>query len=157
MPGGRPSTFDKTTFESVCQAIETIPKGLKWILDADDDLPQLRTFYLWLENEGEGEELMQRYRRARNRQAELIIDETLEIADDTSQDTKTVGGDENEREVVNSEWIQRSKVRIETRFKLAGKLDSARWGDKVTNEITGKGGGPVQHAVFEFIPVGSDE
>ena len=137
---GRPSTFTPEMYEAVCEAIETTPKGLKWILDEKEEFPKLSTFYLWQEKQEDREALMERYRRARNRQAELLIDETMEISDDTSNDTKIVGGDENEREVANTEWIQRSKVRIETRFKLAGKLDSSRWGDKIEQTLQGPDG-----------------
>ena len=141
MAAGRPSTFNAKIAEQVCQAIETTPKGLKWIIEANSKFPPIRTFYDWLERD---EALSQRYRRARERQAELLVDETLEIADDTSEDTKIVGGEDNEREAANSEWIQRSKVRIETRFKLASKLNPKKWGDKITNEHTGPDGGPIE-------------
>jgi len=137
MPGGRPSTFDPDIYEAVCVAIEETPRGLKWILDANDEFPNLSTFYLWQDREGDGEELMTRYRRARRRQATLLIDETMEISDDDSQDIKLVGREGEEREVMNSEFAQRSKLRIETRIKLACKLDPTLYGDKITQEHKG--------------------
>lgn len=134
---GRPSTFKADIYEAVCEKIELTPRGLAWILDDNDEFPKLSTFYLWQEKAKNRDELMERYRRARRRQATLLIDQTMEISDDSSEDTKMVGREGEEREVMNGEFAQRSKIRIETRFKLAGKLDPTLYGDKITTEHTG--------------------
>jgi hypothetical protein len=60
----------------------------------------------------------------------MLIDEILEIADNTSHDTilKT-DGNSNKKRVCNSEWIARSRLRIDTRKYLAGKLCPKIYGD----------------------------
>lgn len=77
--------------------------------------------------------------RAREVGFDAIALEALAIADDTRNDTKVVG--EDEREAANTEWISRSKLRVETRLKLLAKWDPKRYGDKVQH--TGDGGGPM--------------
>jgi hypothetical protein len=67
--------------------------------------------------------------RAREVGFDQIALEALAIADDASRDTKVVG--EDEREVANTEWISRSKLRVETRLKLLAKWDPKRYGDRI--------------------------
>jgi hypothetical protein len=70
------------------------------------------------------------YARAREVGFDAIAADCLNIADDKSNDTRMAGGDENEREVANTEWISRSKLRVETRLKLLAKWDPKRYGEK---------------------------
>ena len=67
--------------------------------------------------------------------------DALHIADDNSQDTR-YGADG--KEMPDSEWISRSKLRVETRLKLLAKWDPKRYGDKITAEHTGADGGAIQ-------------
>lgn len=72
---------------------------------------------------------------ARDAGFDVIAEDCLRIADDKSQDVKIVG--EDEREVCNTEFVQRSKLRIETRLKLLAKWDPRRYGDKLELEHSG--------------------
>lgn len=77
--------------------------------------------------------------RARDRGFDRIALDALDIADERSRDTiQTEHG-----EKPDTEWIARSKLRIETRLKLLAKWDPKRYGDKTTTEITGAGGGDL--------------
>lgn len=68
-----------------------------------------------------------RFARARIEGFDAIAEECLDIADETTNDTrKTADGND----VANSEWISRSKLRVETRLKLLAKWDPKRYGDK---------------------------
>lgn len=76
-------------------------------------------------------ERYERYCRALEGIADAYVAETIEIADDASRDTieGPRGG-----EVLDTEWMARSKLRVDTRFKLAAKYDKKRFGDdKSTN------------------------
>lgn len=70
-----------------------------------------------------------RYARARKDFVDALVEESLVIADDGTNDWM-----EREREdgrideVIDKEHIQRSKLRIETRFKFAGLVDPKRYG-----------------------------
>ncbi len=125
---GRPSEFSEDLAERICDLIGSTPRGLDYICDSDDTLPSARTVHRWL---NDNEKFCQSYVRARERQADLLFDQCLEIADDASRDVKLVGDDE--REVLNSEFVQRAKLRVETRFRMAGKLAPKKYGDRVTH------------------------
>lgn len=125
---GRPSDFTPEIAEEICERIATTPRGLDFICNSEERFPSARTVNKWL---SERPEFVQSYVRARERQADLIFDECLEIADDASKDVKIVGGEDYEREVCNTEFVQRAKLRIETRMRMAGKLSPKKYGDKL--------------------------
>ena len=70
---------------------------------------------------------------ARQRCADLLIAEAMEIADDSKGDIKT---DEKGRTVIDWENVNRSKLRVETRKWYASKLAPKRYGDKL--ELSGE-------------------
>jgi hypothetical protein len=68
-----------------------------------------------------------RIARARELGEDAISQECMDIADDTTGDeVLTENGPRP-----NTEFIQRSKLRIETRLKLLAKWNPKKWGDKV--------------------------
>lgn len=85
------------------------------------------------------------YVRAREVQADTFMDETVAIADDSRNDwierfDKRTG----ERQVVpNVEHIQRSKLRVETRMKVAANLNPKKWGQRVETTIKGDAEAPM--------------
>jgi len=99
-----------------------------------EDMPAWRTVYHWLE---EQPAFSARFARAREIGFDAIAEDCLDIADDTSQDTKTVGQGGYERETADTEWISRSKLRVETRLKLLAKWNPKKYGDKVEQTIVG--------------------
>ena len=94
-------------------------------------------FYDMLEDDANRAE---RYARACEIRAEILESEMLDIADDTSRDKKLIDKGDIEVEVTDQEAIQRSRLRVETRKWLMGKLKPKKYGEKITNEMTGVGG-----------------
>lgn len=93
--------------------------------------PAFRTVYDWLEKDSD---FSARFARARESGEDVIAQECLEIADDGSNDwMETKFGPQ-----VNSEHIQRSKLRIETRLKLLAKWNPKKYGDKIQTELSGE-------------------
>lgn len=72
--------------------------------------------------------------RARDDGYEAIAADCLAIADETGSDTKY---GKNGEAIPDSEWISRSRLRVETRLKLLAKWDPRRYGDKVGIEHSG--------------------
>lgn len=94
------------------------------------------TFYKWID---ESKEKMQQYARACEERVETIVDEALDIVDDTSRDKKTVDcGDGVEIEKTDTEAIQRSKLRFEARQWLVGKLNPKKYGNKIDVTTNGE-------------------
>jgi hypothetical protein len=83
-----------------------------------------------------------KYARAREAQADALFDEVLEIADDGRNDWMEKYGEDGP--AFNAESVARSRVRIDARKWMAGKLRPSRYGERIATEISGPDGGPVQ-------------
>lgn len=97
----------------------------------------MRTIFDWLSS---NEEFSQQYTRACSERAEAIFEETLEIADDASKDY--IETDDGPR--LNQEHVQRSRLRVDTRKWFVSKMLPKKYGDRITQELTGKDGGPIE-------------
>jgi len=138
---GRPTDFTPELAEAICEAIANTPRGLDFICETTKGFPSARTVHRWLAAD---DAFRQNYALARDRQADLLFDECLEIADDRSGDTKIVGRDGEEREVMDAEFAQRSRIRIDTRKWMAGKLAPKKYGERASVEVSGKDGKPIE-------------
>lgn len=107
-------------------------------------MPAQSTIMAWLD--GSRPEFSEQYARAREAQADKLAEEALQIADDGRSDTY-LDAEGNER--TDTEVIQRSKLRVDTRKWLASKMAPKKYGDKVA--IGGADDlGPVQTAAKEM-------
>lgn len=137
---GRKSTFNA---KDAAEIVERLSKGEPLThICADDWLPCDDTVRAWAEANADFARDIVRSRKAG---FDAIALECLDIADNTSNDTKLVG--EGETPGCNAEWISRSKLRVETRLKLLAKWDPKRYGDKVQTELSGPDGGAVPVAM----------
>lgn len=121
---GKPALlYDPKVGDEICERL-TNGESLRRI-SADSHIPAASTIFKWLiANEGFAEQ----YARAREAQADTLADEIIDIADDTEFDT-TTGKDGGE--VANTEWISRSKLRVDARKWVAAKLKPKKYGDKL--------------------------
>lgn len=136
---GRPSDFTQDIADAICEKLGD-GISLRTICLAED-MPAKSTVFRWLSL---NKAFSDQYARAREAQADAIFDESLDIADDGSNDyiTKT-NGDGSTTVQPNTEHIQRSRLRIDTRKWMAGKLAPKKYGDKIA--LTGADGdGPVR-------------
>jgi hypothetical protein len=135
---GRPSSFTAEIAEEICERIATQPRGIDRICDEDADMPCARTVHRWL---NEQEDFCQSYLRAKERQADLLFDQALQIAD-TPQLGRIVktkpakGGDAaadvaaTVEEVTEEDMLGHRKLQVDTRLRMAGKLHPKKYGDK---------------------------
>lgn len=115
-------------FNYVCLEIEK-GRALRNVLK-DDKMPSTSTFYQWLDS---NEEKAKQYARATQVRADIIFDEIIDIADDSSGDKKVV----EHGEVMDGEYVARSRIRIDTRKWVLSKLNPKKYGDKT--DITSGG------------------
>ena len=95
----------------------------------EKDMPDSSTFYRWVDD---SEEKSLQYAHARQERNDKIFEDMLIIADDQEEDIIIVQGNE----MTNHNVINRSKLRIDTRKWMLGKLDSKKYGDKI--DVTSK-------------------
>lgn len=138
---GRPSLYTEELADTICEAIATTACGLDTICEDHKGFPHPATIVRWITD---NEEFRGKYTRAKERQADRFVEEIVEIADDGRNDWMERRRENGETiEVVNAEHISRSKLRIETRKWLAGKLAPKKYGEKATLEHTGAEGKPL--------------
>ena len=88
----------------------------------DEDMPAVSTVFRWLTMVPAFSE---QYARARDEQADTLADEILAIAD-TAEDA------------------QKARLQVDVRKWYAGKLRPKKYGEKVTQEVSGPDGTPIQ-------------
>lgn len=140
MGAGRPTDYNQDLSDKICERIAD-GESLRTIC-SDDDMPNKATVFRWL---AKFPAFSDQYARARDTQAEAIVDEILNIADDGTNDwmVRRNGDGENIGWQENGEALRRSVLRIDARKWMAGKLKPKKYGDKVQH--TGADGeGPVQ-------------
>ena len=122
----RPTSFNEKTAERICHRIATSSHGLHRIC-TEEGMPCVATVFNWLSNKTH-KTFLENYARAREAQAELLADEIIDIADDATNDTKRT---EDGVEYSNTEWISRSRLRVDARKWKASKLYPKKYGDKI--------------------------
>jgi len=127
---GRPSSFTQEIADRICERIAE-GEGLRRIV-LDEGMPSEKTVYRWLRENGD---FRQQYACAREDQAEHFLDEIMEIADDVSRDTIAT---EKDGEQPNTEWITRSRLRVDARKWAMSKLAPKKYGDKIGIEHSGQ-------------------
>ena len=83
------------------------------------------TFYSWMDA---SEEKLQKYTRATAARAERVFEEIMTIADDSSSDKYI---NEQGKEAVNHETIQRDRLRVDSRKWMLSKMMPKKYGDKL--------------------------
>ncbi len=90
--------------------------------------PTHETIYKWLNQHNEFSDL---YAREKANQISVLIDEVLELSNDSTQDNML---NEKGQPITNHENIHRSRLRIDTRKWLASKLVPRLYGNKELKE-----------------------
>ncbi len=129
MAGGRPTKYSKALAALICERVATHTCGLERLCNSYEDLPVKSTVNLWRYRYPEFSTL---YAQAKLVQADLLAEECLEIADDDSRDIKI--NPETGDEYLNTEFVARSRLRIDTRKWLAMKLLPKQYGDNRKEE-----------------------
>lgn len=130
----RPSEFKIEVVTEICEFIASTNEGLEAILAKNEDYPSASIFYKWLKDGNK--ELLELYASARARQADRLAAEILAISDDGTNDTMTVTIGKDTKEVEDKEWVNRSRLRVDSRKWLASKLAPKKYGDKLEVEST---------------------
>lgn len=124
---GRPITpFNQHYADILCGEIATRPESLQKIVSSlqsqYDDFPSIPTIYRWLREEPD---FSRTYDRSKQDQADIHVDEMMDIADnDTGDDLGSVA-------------VQRAKLKVDTRKWVVSKLKPKVYGDRIIAEHTG--------------------
>jgi len=144
-PVGRPSDFSQELADRICSEL-AIGKSLRSVCKSDDT-PEISTIFRWLR---EKEEFSKQYAKAKEESADALLEETMDIADDGSNDWMETNDPDNPGYRINGESIQRSRLRVDTRKWAMSKLKPKKYGEKLTTELTGANGGPLEMLLKEI-------
>lgn len=129
--GGRPTKYTEELADEIIAAIQQTRHGLQVLSEEHLHWPSARTIWRWL---AEDESFCQRYLRAKEMQSHLIIDEVLDIADQaTDKDNATA-----------------IRVRVDARFRLAGKLCPKKYGDRIDLGNAGEAPFNVMRQIYKL-------
>jgi len=134
-PFGRPSEY---TLEKDLEICTRLANGESLVVICKDEkFPDVSTVYKWLLSELYPD-FRHRYTLAREMQADTFIDQCSSIADETDQDTITcIDKNGEEYTKVNHDHINRSRLRVETRLKIAEKLLPKKYSAKHDVNVSG--------------------
>jgi hypothetical protein len=108
------STYTPEIGLAICQLVSTGSHGIDEICKNNPELPTARTIHTWCYK---FPEFREQYQQAKRNQADILAEECLKIADNST----------------NATW-GRDRLRIDTRKWLATKLLPKIYGDKVVLE-----------------------
>jgi hypothetical protein len=130
--------FNEGIAQKICE--EIMNKRSLTAICKDPAMPSVRTVTRWLADPRLAK-FREMYYQARRVQAEMLIDEIFEIADDTKDDWKPT---RNKHGKINgykpdNDAIQRSRVKIDVRKWFASKMVPRMYGEHldVSHDVTG--------------------
>lgn len=146
--GGRPTIYNEEVSQDICRLL-MVGKSLRKICDLEG-MPSITTVMRWL-SEDKGT-FREQYAHARDIQAEYLLDEMIDIADDSINDYEIVDGQER----VNHEHLNRSKLRIDARKWVIEKQAPKKYGSKQQIDHT-TGGKEIKAGLGHFYGRGDDD
>lgn len=122
MAGGRPTDYSPELAEIICERLVS-GESLRAIA-RDPGMPDKTTMLRWLNKH---EEFRTHYAQARDLQAEGDFDDMEELAATATPET-----------------VQIVKLQIDTRKWVLSRKAPKKYGDKISQEISGPNGSPIQ-------------
>jgi hypothetical protein len=135
MSGGRPTDYTLDLADKICERLAA-GESMRSV-SRDEEMPASATMFRWLR---EKPEFKEQYEVAKEECADMYAEEIIEIADDSANDYIDVTDENGATGAtrLNSEHVQRSRLRVDSRKWVASKLKPKKYGDKIQQEFTGK-------------------
>ena len=99
---------------------------------SEPGMPARKSFYMWII---EDDKLRERYESALNARVHSMSEDLLDIAD-AAVPTTPMG-------TTDTGAVAKQRLQVDTRKWLLSKLAPKKYGDKITQELTGANGGPI--------------
>lgn len=141
MAAGRPSDYTIWKDRAICMRIAT-GESLRSICKRKY-YPSRFAVIRWLQCNAE---FRNHYAQAREMQAEWYIDDIIEISDDSSRDV--IESENGTR--INSEYVQRSRLRVDTRKWALERMAPKRYGAKQQLDHTSSDGSMKSYSPEDY-------
>lgn len=126
-PAHRPTIYTPELGLEFCERL--IGRSLRSVC-SDADMPDKATICRWMPKHPE---FRDQYRACADFRADIMFEETLDIADDGTNDSQV---DDKGRLIVNYDVIQRSKLRVDARQWFLSRLIPKKYGAKTDTNLT---------------------
>ncbi|HGM5832531.1 TPA: ubiquitin carboxyl-hydrolase [Serratia marcescens] len=123
---GRPSDYLPEVADDICALLASGESLLK--VCKRPGMPDKSTVFRWISAH---DDFRDKYTKATEARADAIFEDMFGIADEVAEDAAAVG---------------KARLRIDTRKWALARMNPKKYGDKVTQELTGKDGGPIQQS-----------
>lgn len=133
------SIFTQALFDKICNQIAE-GKSLREICE-QKNMPNRKTFRTWRMRTVE---LQQQYDLACLDREETYFEQIIAIADESRAGFKTTTKSNGDIETVETDMTERAKIQIDARKWTLARMNRKKYGDHVTEELTGPNGGPLQ-------------
>ena len=122
--------YSEEIAKEICEEISSTPKGLNELCRENPHWPDRRDIYRWALNYPS---FYAMYARAKFLQVEWLVEDAIIRAKDGAEDTYI---DEKGKKKCNTEWVQRSRLVIDTIKWYASKLAPRIYGERlqISNE-----------------------
>lgn len=143
---GRPESYTIAIAEEICQRLsdgETLTEICKL-----EHMPCLSLVMLWARDRAD---FMELYARARRVQFERMVDEIIDISDDATNDWVNRQFGEDTVRVIDHEHVNRSKLRVDSRKWLLGKMLPDRFGDRIAHQTLDEHGKPTKPSIIVIV------
>ena len=122
----RPTSFTQRTADTIC---ERLAGGLSLrAICRNKAMPAKSTVFKWL---AENSTFSDQYARAREAQADVFIDDIVDIADTPKIGTKRKLMPGGKVELSTGDMIEHRRLQIETRKWVAARMRPKKYGDKL--------------------------
>lgn len=124
---GRPTKFTQELADLICERVATTSFGIRKLCSSYDDLPTSETVWQWRYRYPI---FSAQYTLAKQHQIEYYVEESIDIADDATNDWMEILDDDGKSIgwKINGDHVNRSRLRIETRKWHASKLLPKKYG-----------------------------
>lgn len=130
---GRPSEYTQETADAICEQL-AIGVSLRTVC-LQENMPAPATVFKWMRMH---DEFLKQYARAKEESADALFEETIDIADNSTNDYMDKRFGETVARVVDQENIQRSRLRVDTRKWMMSKMKPKKYGEKLDMTSDGK-------------------
>lgn len=122
----RPTSFTQTKADAIC---DRLADGMSLrAVCRNKAMPSKTTVFKWL---GQNSEFADQYARAREAQADLLVDEMIELADTPKEGRKTKRTADGKLEVTTGDMVEHRRLQIETRKWVAARMRPKKYGDRI--------------------------
>ncbi|MGB2525683.1 hypothetical protein [Flagellimonas sp. SN16] len=124
----------KEIVDFICNEIAE-GKSLRQVFKENEELPDTKTFYSWIDDD---EEKLQQYARATEHRQDLIFEDILNIADTPKIGIKTKTTEKG-IETMEGDMIEHRRLQVDARKWMLAKMNPKKYGDKVFQDHTTDG------------------